>query len=104
MNIKAFHGANKSRFVVALAFLMLGVAAQAQRINFKVSIIQNYEEVQTNGKTVKKTEPVLTNLEIFMLGVKHNQSPVSVQLTTSFILVKAVIPSIIQLMARKFLI
>ena len=49
MNIKAFHGANKSRFVAALVFLMLGVAAQAQRINFKVSITQNYEEVQTNG-------------------------------------------------------
>ena len=71
MNIKAFHGANKSRVVVALAFLMLGVAAQAQRINFKVSIIQNYEEVQTNGKTVKKTEPVLTNLEIFTFGVEN---------------------------------
>ncbi len=58
-------------FVTACIVCFSCSGVKAQKINFKIKITQNYEEVQSNGKTIKKSEPVLSKLEVFTYGVEN---------------------------------
>lgn len=62
--------------------------AQAQRVNFKIKVTQTYEEVQASGKSVSKTEDVLSKLEIFTFGVENRARTAARRFNEGYVLKK----------------
>ena len=79
---------NRFRLFTLSLLLLFSNAGWAQKINFKIKITQTYEEVQGNGKSVKKTEPVTSGMEVFTFGVENRAKTAARLFNTGYALKK----------------